>query len=385
MMDFRSKLPDVGSSIFATMSALAEQCGALNLGQGFPDFDPPSRLRQAIARFVEEGKNQYAPMAGLPLLRQRIATKLNRDYGCNLDHDREVTVTTGATEGIFAVVCACVSPGDEVIVLDPCYDSYEPAVRLQGGRCVHVPLEVPGFRIDFERLRSSLTPRTRLLIINFPHNPTGAVLTSADLDELASTLRETSVLLAADEVYEHIVFDGRTHQSVLRHGELRERSFAISSFGKVYHNTGWKVGWVAAPPVLTNEVRKVHQFLTFSTNTPAQWALAQTLTEEPDHLDQLSGFYQAKRDHFRTLLRDTPFDLMDVGGTYFQLVGYGRISHESDVDFAERLTRDAKVAVIPVSPFYAVNPRQRWVRVCFAKTDAVLERAAERLIRYTQR
>jgi methionine aminotransferase len=255
-------------------------------------------------------------------------------------------------------------------------------VRLQGGSCIHVPLCWPGFGIDFAQVKSNVSPRTRLLIINFPNNPTGAILTRQDLDALAEILRDTHVLLMSDEVYEHIVFDGQTHQSVLSHPELRERSFAVGSFGKAYHNTGWKVGWVAASPAFTDEVRKVHQFVTFSTNTPAQWALARTLAEDPDHVRQLSAFYQVKRDHFRSLLANTPARLLDVAGTYFQLVDYSEFSRASDVEFAEQLTRGAKVAAIPVSVFYAAPPSQHLVRFCFAKTDAVLEEAAARLIRY---
>lgn len=384
-MPFPSKLSNVGTSIFATMSRLAEEHGALNLGQGFPDFNPPERLRHAMAHFIEEGKNQYAPMTGVPALREGIAIKLNRDYGCALDSETELTITTGATEGIFDVIATVVSPGDEVVVMDPCYDSYEPAVRLQGGRCVHVPLRTPGFSLDFERLEASLTKNTRLVVINFPNNPTGSILTSRDLEQLAVLLRDTDTLLLSDEVYEHIVFDGHLHHSVLRHAELRERAFTVGSFGKAYHNTGWKVGWVAAPKGLTSELRKVHQFVTFSTNTPAQWALARVLAEDPDHLQQLPKFYQAKRDLLRSLLAETPLELANVSGTYFQLVDYRKFSKAADTEFAERLTREAKVAVIPVSVFYAQPPEQHLVRLCFAKSDTVLERAAERLSRYMQR
>lgn len=383
-MQLQSKLPDVGTSIFTIMSRLAEEQGALNLGQGFPDFEPPELLRDALCRHTHGGKNQYAPMAGVLPLRERIATKLNQDYGCNVDPDSELTVVSGATEGIFAVIAAVVSPGDEVIVFDPCYDAYEPAVALQGGRCVHIPLLTPGFHLDFDRLTNSISSRTKLVVINFPNNPTGAVLNADDFDTLARILRDTNVLLLSDEVYEHIVFDGLSQQSVLRHAELSLRSFAVGSFGKAYHSTGWKVGWVTAPPALTTEVRKVHQFLTFSTWTPAQWALADTLAQAPEHLRELAPFYQRKRDTFRQLLRATPLDLLDVAGTYFQLVDYGRLSSEPDVEFAKRLTREAKVAVIPISVFYDVPPDQHLVRLCFAKSDAVLEEAATRLSHYLQ-
>jgi methionine transaminase len=378
----RSKLSGVGASIFTTMSRLAEEHGALNLGQGFPDFDPPEALRQALCRHTNTGKNQYAPMAGVPALREQIALKLERDYHCNLSPESEITVVSGATEGIFAVIAATVSAGDEVIVFDPCYDSYEPAVTLQGGRCIHIPLRSPGFGIDFDRLSEALSSRTRLVVINFPNNPTGAISTRDDLDTLARLLRDTDVLVLSDEVYEHIVFDGRRHASVLGHPELSARSFAVGSFGKAYHSTGWKVGWVAAPETLSTEVRKVHQFLTFSTSTPAQWALADALRDAPQHLQELAPFYESKRDLFRQLLRDTPFELLEVAGTYFQLVDYGQLSSEPDVEFAKRLTVEAKVAVIPVSVFYQVPPHQRLVRLCFAKSDAVLKEAASRLSDY---
>lgn len=384
-MLFPSKLSNVGTSIFATMSRLSEQHGALNLGQGFPDFNPPDRLRQAMAHFIEEGRNQYAPMPGVPALRQQIARKLARDYGANVDPDQELTITDGATEGIFDVIATVVSPGDEVIVMDPCYDSYEPAVRLQGGRCVHVPLRTPGFHLDFERIAAALSPATRLLVINFPNNPTGSILTRADLDALAEVLRDTHVMVLSDEVYEHIVFDGASHQSVLRHPELRARAFSVGSFGKAYHNTGWKVGWVAAPKSATAELRKVHQFVTFSTNTPAQWALARALDEAPEHLYELAGFYQEKRDRFRSLLSGTGLRLLDVAGTYFQLADYSELSKDGDVAFAEQLTREAKVAVIPISVFYSAPPKQHLVRLCFAKSDAVLEQAAHRLRAYAAR
>jgi methionine aminotransferase len=381
-MSLGSKLPNVGVSIFTTMSRLAEEQGALNLGQGFPDFDPPHTLRQAMAEAIEAGKNQYAPTAGLPSLRERVSLTLQANYGHRPDPEQEVTITTGATEALFCVIAALVSPGEEVIVLDPCYDAYEPSVRLQGGVCVHVPLLEPRFSIDFDRVRDALSPRTRLLILNFPNNPTGAVLSPEDLDTLAELIRDTNVFVLSDEVYEHIVFDGRPRVGVLRHPELRQRSFAVSSFGKAYHNTGWKVGWVTAPAPLTQEVRKVHQFIAFSTNTPAQWALAQTLSDEPEHLERLAGFYAAKRDKFRSLLRKTPFELLDVAGTYFQLAEYGQLSTAPDFEFAQELTRRAKVAVIPVSSFYSLPPRRNLVRFCFAKTDGALEEAAQRLTRF---
>ena len=383
-MQMKSKLPAIQTSIFTVMSRLAEEHGALNLGQGFPDFDPPVALREALARHVAEGKNQYAPMPGVLRLREQIARKLARDYGAELDAVDEITVTSGATEGIFDVIAALVAPGDEVIVLDPCYDSYEPSVTLQGGRTVHVPLAAEDFSIDFERLRAALSPRTRLVIVNFPHNPSGAVLSARDLDALDDCLRGSNAFLLSDEVYEHIVFDARAHQSILRHRDLRERSFVVGSFGKAYHATGWKVGWVAAPKPLSAELRKVHQFVTFATSTAAQYALADVLENNPQHLAELPEFYQRKRDLFRSLLAASPFELLPVAGTYFQLVDYSALSDEDDVSFAKRLTAEAGVAAIPISVFYAEAPARRRVRFCFAKSDELLSEAAARLSRLTR-
>jgi methionine aminotransferase len=296
-----------------------------------------------------------------------------------VDPEREITVTSGATEGIFDAIAAVVRPGDEVVMLDPVYDSYEPAVLLQGGRAVHVPLRQPDFSIDWQRVKDAIGPRTRLLCLNFPHNPTGAVLSPADLATLAEVLRDTRVLVLSDEVYEHMVFDGRAHQSMLRNDELWARSFVVSSFGKSFHATGWKVGWVAAPPALTAELRKVHQFVTFATSTPAQHALADALAELPGHLASLPSFYQAKRDLFRSLVAGLPFELLDVSGAYFQLVDYSRLSAEDDVTFARRVTTEIGVAAIPLSPFSVEPPARRLVRFCFAKRDETLRAAAERL------
>jgi methionine aminotransferase len=374
-----SKLPAVGTTIFTVMSRLAEEHGAVNLGQGFADFDPPRELVDALHRHATGGKNQYAPMAGVPRLRERIAGEIRRSYGRKVDPETELTVTSGATEGIFDAIAAVVRPGDEVILLDPAYDSYEPAVLLQGGRAVHVPLRDPDFSVDWQRVRDAVTDRTRLLCLNFPHNPTGAVLAPSDLEALADVLRGTKVLVLSDEVYEHIVFDGRAHQSLLRSDELYARSFVISSFGKSFHSTGWKVGWVTAPPLLTTELRKAHQFVTFSTSTPAQHAFADALEALPAHLASLAPFYQKKRDLFRSLVRELPLELLDVSGAYFQLVDYSRISGEDDTAFARRLTTELGVAAIPLSPFYAVPPTRRLVRFCFAKRDETLRAAAERL------
>jgi methionine aminotransferase len=377
-----SKLPDVGTTIFTVMSRLAEEHGAVNLGQGFPDYDPPPALLEALTRHANAGKNQYAPMAGVLRLRQAIARHVASAHGLTLDPETEITVTSGATEAIFDAIAAVVRPGDEVVVLDPAYDSYEPSVVLQGGRVVHVPLRLPDFSIDFDRLRDAIGSRTRLLILNFPHNPSGAVLTRAELDMLAELLRDQSALVLSDEVYEHIVFDGREHESVLRHPELARRSVQVGSFGKTFHATGWKVGWAAAAPPLTAELRKVHQFVTFSTSTPAQHALADVLDTDPSLVAGLPDFYQKKRDRFRELIAGLPLRPFPVAGAYFQLVDYSAAASAGsmpDTEFARHLTTEIGVAAIPLSPFYAVPPDEKIVRFCFAKTEQTLELAAERL------
>jgi methionine aminotransferase len=319
-------------------------------------------------------------MAGVMRLREQIARKLERDYGVRVDPAQEITVTSGATEGIFDTIAALVRPGDEVVLLDPCYDSYEPAVRLQGGLAVHVPLDPERFCIDFERLRAAISPRTRLVALNFPHNPSGAVLSPEDLNRLAECVRSSDALLMSDEVYEHIVFDGQPHQSLLGHAELREKTFVVGSFGKAYHATGWKVGWVVAPTALSEELRKVHQFVTFSTSTAAQHAFAEVLESDKGQLAALAGFYQRKRDSFRALLAPSRFRLLPVAGTYFQLADYSALSDEPDLEFARRLVAQAGVAAIPISGFYEQPPAgQRLIRLCFAKSDATLEEAAARL------
>jgi methionine aminotransferase len=378
MIPLESKLPNVGTTIFTLMSRLAEQTGALNLGQGFPDFEPPAAFGEALARHVKAGRNQYAPMSGVPRLKQQIVEKLARDYGPMLDPDTSLTVTDGATEGLFDAITAVVRAGDEVIVMDPCYDSYEPAVLLSGGHVVHLPLDAD-FHVDWQRVKDAIGPRTRLLILNFPHNPSGTLLSKSDLETLSLVTRDTNVFVLSDEVYEHIVYDGQEHQSLLRHAELRERSFVVGSFGKAFHTTGWKVGWVAAPPALSAELRKVHQFVTFSTSTAAQHAFADVLAEQSGLLHELPRFYQDKRDRFRRLLAASRFRLLPVAGTYFQLADYSALSDEPDLPFAQRLATEAGVAVIPISPFYHRAPGQRLIRLCFAKNDATLEHAAARL------
>jgi methionine aminotransferase len=379
-MRIESKLPKVGTTIFTVMSQLAAQHGAVNLGQGFPDFDGPPLLREALARAMAEGKNQYAPMSGVPVLRQAIAAKLARCYGASVDADVEVTVTSGATEALFCAIAAVVRPGDEVIVLDPCYDSYEPAIELQGARAVHVPLVPPEFGVDWDRVRAAITPRTRMILVNSPHNPSGAVFGAADLEALAAITRDRDIVVLSDEVYEHIIFDRRPHPSLVGHPELRQRSIIVSSFGKTWHCTGWKIGYAIAPASLSAEFRKVHQYVTFCTFAPAQWALAEAMTTMPQHETGLPAFYEAKRDRFRALLSDSRFELLPVAGAYFQTVDYSAISDESDAAFCEWLVREKGVAAIPVSAFYDAPPAgQRLIRFCFAKTDATLVAAAERL------
>jgi methionine aminotransferase len=380
-MQIRTKLPKVGTTIFSVMSQLATQHKAINLGQGFPDFDGPQALRDALTAAMNSGKNQYAPMTGVPKLREQIALKTEKLYGRKVSADTEITVTSGATEALFAAIAAVVHTGEEVIVLDPCYDSYEPAIELAGGRAVHIPLRLPDFSVDWQRVQDAVTPRTRMILINSPHNPSGAVLEASDLDALAGIVRGTDIFVLSDEVYEHIIFDGIAHQSVLRHEELAARSFVISSFGKTYHCTGWKVGYCIAPPQMSAEFRKVHQYLTFCTFSPAQWAFADMLESDPQHYLDLPAFYQAKRDHFRGLLAPSKFKLLPVKGAYFQLVDYSALKATDDLNFCEWLVREAGVAAIPVSAFYETPPDARLVRLCFAKSEATLAAAAERLCR----
>lgn len=378
-MQIRSKLPKVGTTIFTVMSQLATEHKAVNLGQGFPDFEGPQSLRDALAAAMNSHKNQYAPMTGVPRLREQIALKTERLYGRKVSADSEVTVTSGATEALFAAIAATVRAGEEVIVLDPCYDSYEPAIELCGARTIHVPLQLPDFSVDWQRVKDAVTPKTRMILINSPHNPSGAVLGADDLDALADITRDTEILVLSDEVYEHIIFDGLEHQSVSRHPELAARSFVVSSFGKTYHCTGWKVGYCIAPQTLSAEFRKVHQYLTFCTFNPAQWAFADALENDPQHYLDLPSFYQTKRDYFRQLLAPSKFKLLPVKGAYFQLVDYSEIANGDDLNFCEWLIREAGVAAIPVSAFYETPPDAKIVRLCFAKNDDTLNAAAERL------
>ena len=382
--ELRSRLPNVGTTIFTVMSALASETGAVNLGQGFPDFACDPALPQAVTDAMAAGHNQYPPMPGVPALRQAMAAKMHALYGRSVDANTEVTVTAGATQAILTIVLAVVHPGDEVIVLEPCYDSYVPNIELAGGVVVRVPL-IPGtFRPNFDAIAQAITPRTRAIIINSPHNPSGTVWSDADMRRLQDILAPTKVLLISDEVYEHMVFDGQQHQSAARFPALAERAFIVSSFGKTYHVTGWKVGTVVAPAALTAEFRKVHQFNVFTVNTPMQHALAAHMANPAPYLE-LSAFYQRKRDLFREGLAQTRFGLLPSEGTYFQCVSIGDLAvPERDLpeaDFCQWLTREIGVAAIPLSAFYGQGFDQKVIRFCFAKKDDTLKTALQRLSR----
>lgn len=378
-----SKLPDVGTSIFAVMTQLANDTGAINLAQGFPSFEPPRELTERVNYYLNNGGNQYAPMTGIPALRQVIADKTSALHNRDVHVDFEITVCTGATEGLFSAIQAVVHDGDEVIVIDPAYDSYEPSVTLAGGLTRHVPLRLAAnghdFTMDWQQLQDTLSAKTRLLILNFPHNPTGAVLSAADLDTLAEIVRASDCLLLSDEVYEHIIFDGQEHMSLLCHDELWERSMVISSFGKTLHATGWKLGYCIAPDWLSAEFRKVHQFTTFSVSTPMQLGVADYLQSNPDYYDRLPAFYAQKRDFFCQHLAGSRFRFTPARSTFFQLLDYGEITHEDDVALSKRWTHDIGVASIPLSVFCEQPFTGTRLRFCFAKDDATLARAAEKL------
>lgn len=380
-MQPHSKLPHIGTTIFTLMSALAERHGAINLSQGFPDFEPPLQLVERVSQHMAEGRNQYPPMMGIAPLRERIAEKVQQLYGANVDPETQVTISSGATEALFCSIHALVHPGDEVIVFDPAYDSYEPAILLAGGSVVRIPLTSGTFRIDFNQLVTRLNSRTRLVIINTPHNPTGSLLYRDDLLQLAEVLAPYPCYVLSDEVYEHICFDPEGHASVLAIDGLKDRSMAVFSFGKTYHATGWKVGYCIAPPALTTEFRRVHQFNTFTTVTPLQWALADYMASAPEHYLGLPEFYRTKRDLFRALLQNSGFELLPCEGTYFQLADYSAVSELDDVTFSRWLTEQHKVAVIPISVFCEQGTEARWVRFCFAKQEVTLEEAADRLCR----
>ena len=373
-----SRLPRVGTTIFTTMSALAAEHHAVNLGQGFPDFDCDPRLVDLVSDAMRRGLNQYPPMIGVPALREAVAQKLQRLYTHEVNPQTEITITAGATQAIITAILALVHAGDEVIVLDPCYDCYDPSIVLAGGTAVHVPLKPGTFRPDFARIAAALSPRTRALIINSPHNPSATTWSAQDMQSLTELLRPTDVVMISDEVYEHMVFDGQRHESAARYPELAARSVIVSSFGKTYHVTGWKVGFVAAPAALTTEFRKVHQFNVFTVNTPVQHALAVYMQDAQPYLD-LPSFYQRKRDLFRAGLAQTRFRLLPSEGSYFQCVDYSAISDATEADFCRWLTTDIGVAAIPLSAFYERPFEQKLARFCFAKKDETLELALLRL------
>ena len=374
-----SKLADVETTIFTVMSALAERHSAINLSQGFPDFDGPPELLARVQHYLTHGFNQYPPMAGVAALREAIAHKVADLYSLRCSPVDEVTVTAGATEALFCAIAAVVNQGDEVILFDPCYDSYDPVIRLQGGVPVHLPLLAPAYRVDWDMVSDAISDRTRLIIINTPHNPTGSVWDADDMRALQMLIEDKPIFLLGDEVYEHIIFDNVAHVSLCRYPDLYQRSFVVSSFGKTYHVTGWKVGYCVAPPELTKEFRRIHQFVTFTVNTPVQHGLADFLVADPDHHNELSRFYQTKRDYFCGLLAESKFQFTPSAGSYFQLLDYSQLSAEGDVALARRWTEELGIASIPVSVFYqqAVPEPLSVLRFCFAKDNATLERAAE--------
>lgn len=379
-MELKSKLPAVGTTIFTRMSQLAQQHGALNLSQGFPDFPVEPRLLDALNRQVLAGRNQYAPMPGVPELRQQISSLIQRTFGVQVCADSEVTITSGATEALFVAIQALVRAGDEVIVFDPAYDSYQPAVELAGGKTVHIQLCAPDYRVDWAAVERRISDRTRLIIVNSPHNPTGMVFTDLDWQALADLVQRHGLFCISDEVYEHMVFDDRKPQSARQYPALAERSFIVSSFGKTFHVTGWKLGYCTAPKLLSAEFRKIHQYVTFSSFTPAQYAIAELLEAEPQLVTGLATFYQQKRDVFRQLLQGSALRLLPCQGTYFQLVDFSAVSTLDDVRFCDWLTTDVGVAAIPLSVFSRQEQDSRIIRFCFAKQQHTLEQAAARLL-----
>lgn len=376
----KSKLPNVGTSIFSVMSKLAMEYGAINLSQGFPDFNISEELSALVTEAMKKGYNQYAPMPGIPSLREAIAIKTEKLYTANYDPETEITVTSGGTQAIYTAITAVISEGDEVIVFEPAYDCYSPAIQLQGGIPVYIELKFPGYTINWEEVKSRITHKTRMIILNTPHNPGGSVLGKEDIEQLKKITKGTSILILSDEVYEHLIYDNKPHLSMAAYPELAERSFIISSFGKTFHATGWKMGYCLAPKELMIEFRKVHQFLVFSANTPIQHALASYLKDEQHYLG-LAAFYQEKRDHFAGLMKQTRFELLPCCGSYFQNVSFKKLSQEKDVDFAKRLTKEFGVASIPNSAFYHEGTDHKVLRFCFAKKKETMEMAVEKLMR----
>jgi methionine aminotransferase len=380
-LSVNGKLSGFGTTIFTVMSKLAGDHGAINLSQGYPDFEGPDELLRLVSHHLNHGHNQYAPMVGVPGLLEQIARKVERLYGYAASPEEEITVTPGATEAIFCALSSVTHPGDEVIVIDPSYDCYVPAILLNGAIPRRVPMRSPDFAIDWQRVEDAVTTRTRALMINSPHNPTGSCIGDDDLEALRALVHRHGLFLISDEVYEHIIFDGQSHLSLLRYPDLAERAFVISSFGKTYHVTGWRIGYCVAPPLLMREFRRVHQFINFSTNAPFSYALADFLERCPEFADELRGFYQQKRDLFLELLAGTGFRMGAAAGTYFQVADYSDISELPDTEFARELTIQHGVAAIPISVFYEAPPASRVVRFCFAKEDETLRQAAARLAR----
>lgn len=376
-----SRLPDIGTSIFTIMSRMAGEYGAINLSQGFPDFQVDKKLIDLVYQFMQAGHNQYAPMPGVPALRQTIAEVLQTTYGRSFNPETDITITAGGTQALFSAIAAFVQPGDQVIVFDPSYDSYNPAIRLNGGIPVHLNLRYPDFSIDWEKVKQHITPHTRMIMINTPHNPSGAVLSAHDLKQLEQLAEKHNLLVLSDEVYERIIFDGIRHESVLHYPQLAGRSIAVFSFGKTFHATGWKVGYTVAPEPLTREIRKAHQFITFAVNTPVQMALAEYM-KNPAHYLHLGKFYQQKRDYFLNGLKGSSWQPVTCHGSYFQTLSYASISDKSDVAMAEELTKKHKVASIPVSVFYRDKTDNKLLRFCFAKNEDTLDKALEILSKF---
>jgi methionine aminotransferase len=375
-MKIQSRLPDVGTSIFTIMSKMALDCGAINLSQGFPDFSIDKKIIELVNQFMETDHNQYAPMPGTPELRRAISEVILRSFGIRRDPENEITITSGATEAIYAVITAFIAPGDEVIVFDPSYDSYNPVIRLNGGIPVHINLQYPDFSVDWDLVRSKISDRTKMIVINTPHNPSGAVMMEADMKELEAIVLKHNILVLSDEAYERLIFDGNVHQSVLRYPGLSSLSLAVFSFGKTFHATGWKMGYVSAPAYLMEEIRKTHQFIVFSVNTPIQLAFAEYL-KVPEHYESLGAFYQSKRDFFLQRLKGSSFVPLACNGSYFQILSYDNISSKSETEMAEELTRKYKVAAIPVSVFYKDKTDHKTLRFCFAKKEETLEKACD--------
>jgi methionine transaminase len=379
MTTITSKLPSVGTTIFTTMSALAAEVGAINLSQGFPDYECSAELIELVNQAMKDGHNQYAPMGGVMKLREQIAIKTERLYGAKYDPVSEITVTAGGTQAVFTAICTVVNPNDEVIIFEPAFDCYAPAVKLMGGVVKSMELQPPNYRIDWGMVRKLMSNRTKLIIINSPHNPTATILHQEDIEELTALVKDRDIFILSDEVYEHLIYDGAIHHSMARYPDLAQRSFVIASFGKLFHATGWKVGYCLAPAYLTHEFRKIHQYIVFSVNSAVQTGIANYLEDENVYLS-LPDFFQQKRDHFVKGLSETKFELLPSYGSYFQLAKYGHLSDESDVDFSLRMTREAGVACIPTSVFYTQGTDHRIIRFCFAKRQETLDNAVNRLI-----